>query len=90
MKEGQGTGGGRRGRGLARWDKHRVLHTSPPTPVPPTHVTPPNLCSPQLLACFVQAPAAEALDAASLDGLNKRLNTLEEAAKDKLVEQVRQ
>ncbi|KAL3135323.1 hypothetical protein ABBQ32_007517 [Trebouxia sp. C0010 RCD-2024] len=34
-----------------------------------------------------QAPAAEALDDASLEGLNKRLNALESAAKEKLVEQ---
>ena len=36
----------------------------------------------------LQAPAAEALDDTSLQGLNKRLDSLEEAAKDKLVEQV--
>ena len=36
----------------------------------------------------LQAPAAEALDQASLQGLNKRLDSLQEAAKDKLVEQV--
>ncbi|DBA91131.1 hypothetical protein WJX77_000744 [Trebouxia sp. C0004] len=34
-----------------------------------------------------QAPAAEALDQSSLEGLNKRLDGLEAAAKDKLVEQ---
>jgi hypothetical protein len=36
----------------------------------------------------LQAPAAEALDQTSLEGLNKRLDGLEAAAKDKLVEQV--
>lgn len=38
---------------------------------------------------MAQAPAAEALDDASLEGLNKRLNALESAAKEKLVEQVK-
>ncbi len=38
----------------------------------------------------LQAPAAEALDETSLEGLNKRLDSLEAAAKDKLVEQVSQ
>ena len=37
---------------------------------------------------MLQAPAAEALDSCSLQGLNKRLDTLQETAKDKLVEQV--
>ncbi len=37
---------------------------------------------------FLQAPAADALDETSLEGLNKRLDSLEAAAKDKLVEQV--
>ena len=55
-------------------------------PPPPPGTPPPT----SLSASLVQAPAAEALDAASLDGLNKRLNTLEAAAKDKLVEQVKQ
>ena len=36
----------------------------------------------------LQAPAAEALDQNSLEGLNGRLDALEKAAKDKLVEQV--
>lgn len=36
----------------------------------------------------LQAPAAEALDHTSLEGLKKRLDSLEAAAKDKLVEQV--
>lgn len=36
----------------------------------------------------LQAPAAEALDQTSLEGLSKRLDSLETAAKDKLVEQV--
>ena len=37
---------------------------------------------------MLQAPAAEALDSSSLQGLNKRLDGLQESAKDKLVEQV--
>ena len=36
----------------------------------------------------LQAPAAEALENSSMQGLNKRLDGLESAAKDKLVEQV--
>ena len=36
----------------------------------------------------LQAPAAEALESSSMQGLNKRLDSLESAAKDKLVEQV--
>lgn len=54
-----------------------------------TELCPPTPPHPQP-SSFVQAPAAEALDTASLEGLNKRLNTLEAAAKEKLVEQVRQ
>ena len=41
-----------------------------------------------MTADAMQAPAAEALDESSLKGLNERLNSLESAAKDKLVEQV--
>lgn len=36
----------------------------------------------------MQAPAAEALDSSAMQGLNKRLDSLESSAKDKLVEQV--
>ena len=66
-----------------------ILHPPLPQPTYPPlsqSVPPPT----SLSASLVQAPAAEALDTASLDGLDKRLDTLEAAAKDKLVEQVRQ
>ena len=36
----------------------------------------------------MQAPAAESLDSTAMQGLNKRLDGLENTAKDKLVEQV--